>query len=288
MTRSIGARLRIKNELAREFLAEFLGTLVLIVVGDGAVAQFVLANDPNMSTFLSVNFGYAMAVAFGVYVCGGVSGGHINPAVTLVMAVIGRLKWAKVPVYMLGQYLGAFVGSAVVFGVYRDLIDKFADGKLLVGGKTATAGIFATYPNGAVTTGTALADQVVGTALLLLFVMALTDRMNSGPHKGFVPLLVGLAVLAIGLSFGVNAGYAINPARDLGPRLFTLVAGYGTETFWAASTYFWVPIVGPHLGAFIGVFIYLALIENHWPEDDPNSYEIPTPEKYNEMRLTTV
>ena len=92
MTRSIGARLRIKNELAREFLAEFLGTLVLIVVGDGAVAQFVLANDPNMSTFLSVNFGYAMAVAFGVYVCGGVSGGHINPAVTLVMAVIGEFQ----------------------------------------------------------------------------------------------------------------------------------------------------------------------------------------------------
>jgi len=118
--------------------------------------------------------------------------------------------------------------------------------------------------------------------------MALTDSNNSAPSKGFVPLLVGLAVLAIGLSFGVNAGYAINPARDLGPRLFTLAAGYGTATFTSFNSYFWIPIVGPHLGAFIGVFVYLALVENHWPEDDPSSYTVPPAGKYNEMRLTTV
>jgi len=314
MAPPLGSKCRIKNEIAREFLAEFLGTFILIVMGDGAVAQMVLANDPKMSTFLSVNFGYAMAVALGVYVCGGVSGGHINPAVTLVMAVIGRLKWKKVPVYMIGQYLGAFLGAAVVFGVYHDLIVSHAKGELTVTGEVATAGIFATYPNGKVSTGTALGDQILGTALLLIFVMALTDGNNSGPHKGFVPLLVGLSVLAIGLSFGINAGYAINPARDLGPRLFTLAAGYGTETFTAFSTdsgpskrssslngttgdgdgngdgdgdtaasfYFWVPIVGPHLGAFIGVFVYLIFIENHWPED-LSSYDIPAPEKYNDL-----
>jgi len=285
---NLASKLRLKNELAREFFAEFLGTFILIVLGDGAVAQFILADDIKMSTFLSVNFGYAMAVAFGVYVSGGVSGGHINPAVTLVMAVIGRLKWKKVPVYMVGQYLGAFLGAAVVFGVYHDLIDKFAKGALAVKGEHATAGIFATYRNGDVSTGTALGDQILGTALLLIFVMALTDSKNMGPHKGFIPLLVGLAVLAIGLSLGINAGYAINPARDLGPRLLTLCVGYGGETFTALSSYSWVPIIGPHLGAFVGAFFYLALIENHWPEDGVDHYDIPSPEKYNEMRLTTV
>jgi len=119
------SKLRIRNSLVREFFAELLGTFVLIVLGDGAVAQMVLT-EKSLATYLSVNFGYAMAVAFGVYVSGGVSGGHINPAVTLVMAVIGRLKWIKVPVYMAGQYLGAFLGSAVVFGVYHDLIEKSA------------------------------------------------------------------------------------------------------------------------------------------------------------------
>jgi len=285
---SIAEKLRIKNSLAREFFAEFLGTFVLIVLGDGAVAQMVLTQK-SLATYLSVNFGYAMAVAFGVYVSGGVSGGHINPAVTLVMAVIGRLKWIQVPVYMAGQYLGAFVGSAVVFGVYRDLIEQVGKGELKVIGEGATAGIWATYPyNDSISAGTLLGDQIVGTALLLLFVMALTDSNNSGPSKGFVPLLVGLAVLAIGLSFGVNAGYAINPARDLGPRLFTLCAGYGGATFTSFNSYSWIPIVGPHLGAFVGVFAYLALVENHWPEEDPTSYNVPSPEKYNEMRLTTV
>jgi len=288
---NLATRLRVKNPLAREFFAELLGSLILIVMGDGAVAQFVLSNPPGndskMSTFLSVNFGYALAVAFAVYVCGGVSGGHINPAVTLGMAVIGRLKWVKVPVYMLAQYLGCFLGSAIVFGVYRDLIDHYAKSALETTGDLATAGIFATYPNPNVTITTALGDQILGTALLLIFVLALTDGKNSGPNKGFVPLLVGLAVLAIGLSFGVNAGYAINPARDLGPRLFTLICGYGSQTFTSFSSYFWVPIVGPHLGAIIGIFVYLALIENHWPDED-ESYEIPSPEKYNEMRLTTV
>jgi len=269
---SVVEKLRIRNPLLRQFFAEFLGTFVLIVLGDGAVAQMVLT-DNALGGYLSVNFGYAMAVAFGVYVSGGVSGGHINPAVTLVMAVIGRLKWISVPVYMAGQYLGAFVGAAVVHGVYYDLIE--AKGLTVPG----TAGIFATYPYTGVTTGQLLGDQILGTALLLLFVMALTDANNSGPHKGFVPLLVGLAVLAIGLSLGTNAGYAINPARDLGPRLFTLVAGYGTVTFTYLS-YAWIPVIGPHLGAFVGVAAYLALVEHHWPADDPSSYDVPTTEKY--------
>jgi len=262
------AKLRIRNPLVRQFFAEFLGTLVLIVIGDGSVAQMVVT-DNKLASYLSVNFGFAMAIAFGVYVSGGVSGGHINPAVTLVMAVIGRLKWIQVPVYMLGQYLGAFFGAAIVFGVYGDLIGVVGQGKLLVadnGTATATAGIFATYPYTGVSTGTLLFDQVVGTAMLLLFVMALTDKKNSGPHGGLTPLLVGLAVLAIGLSLGVNAGYAINPARDFGPRFFTFIAGYGGATFSSAGGYFWIPIVGPHLGAFIGVLVYLLLIENHWPD----------------------
>jgi len=277
---------KVRNDLAREFIAEFLGTFILILLGDGAVAQMVLTKGSTVSSsYISVNFGYAMAVAFGVYVSGGVSGGHINPAVTLTMAILGRLKGIKVPVYMAGQYLGAFMGAAVVFGVYHDLISK-VDPNL-----TLTEGIFATYPfamANPIKTGYLLFDQIVGTAILLFLVMSLLDEKNSAPHKGLTPLLVGLIVLAIGLSFGIQTGYAINPARDFGPRIFTAMAGY-EGVFSAGHYYFWIPIVGPHLGALIGASLYYFLIEHHMPGEEPRKYIVnPSHPKQDEERLTTV
>jgi MIP family channel proteins len=160
----------IKSQLLRELFAEFLGTFTLIVLGDGAVAQSVLTGNA-LGNYFSVNVGYAMAVTFGVYVSAGVSGGHINPAVTLTMALFRRLKWIKVPVYMAGQYLGAFCGAAVVYGVYFDLLK--AKGLEI----PDTAGIFATYPYKDITNATALGDQIVGTAMLLMLVMAVTDKV---------------------------------------------------------------------------------------------------------------
>ncbi|KAA0185438.1 hypothetical protein HAZT_HAZT001240 [Hyalella azteca] len=204
------------------------------MMGNCAVAQVVMAEG---GSFLSINMGYAVAVTLGVMVSGGVSGGHINPAVSVALAVFGKFPWAKVPIFIVAQYTGAFLGAFMVFLVYRNALDAFDPGRTL-----ASAGIFATYPGSVVNStgevvdnflysGNGMADQVVGTAMLLLCVCAITDPRNMGIPKPMIPAAVGTVVLGIGLSLGLNCGYAINPARDLGPRLFTLVAGWGAEPF---------------------------------------------------------
>ncbi|XP_066984341.1 aquaporin-9-like isoform X1 [Macrobrachium rosenbergii] len=272
---TLQSKIRLRNVVVREFLAEFLGTFILVLFGDASVAQSVLTNKAN-GDFFAINWGWGLAVVLGVLVSGGVSGGHINPAVTLAMAIWGKHPWAKVPVYMVAQYLGAFFASCMVYAVYLNALDAFEPEKSL-----ATAGIWATYPgamtniNGTVITdflssGNGLADQVVGTMLLLICVCAITDSRNMEVPKYLIPLFVGFTVVNIGICFGFNCGYAINPARDLAPRLFTLIAGWGGDTFKASTfegiVWWWVPIVGPHIGAVLGVAIYLALIELHHPE----------------------
>ncbi|XP_071516917.1 aquaporin-9-like isoform X2 [Panulirus ornatus] len=269
------SKLRLKNQMAREFLAELLGTFILILFGDASVAQSVLTNKAN-GDFFSINWGWGLAVTLAVLVSGGVSGGHVNPAVTLAMAVWGKHPWVKVPVYMVAQYLGAFLASALLYGVYLNALDGFEPERTL-----ATAGIWATYPgaitnvNGTVvsnflSSGNGFGDQVVGTMLLLICVCAITDGRNMEVPKYLVPLLVGFTVLNIGVCFGFNCGYAINPARDLAPRLFTLIAGWGEAPFTAMTkdglVWWWVPLVGPHIGAVLGVMIYLFFIEMHHPE----------------------
>ncbi|HXG66376.1 MAG TPA: MIP family channel protein, partial [Blastocatellia bacterium] len=204
-------------------------------------------------------------VTMAVYVAGGVSGAHLNPAVTLALAARRGFAWAKVIPYMLAQVAGAFAASALVFITYREAFNAFDGGARMVTGAKATAGIFATYPQPFLSTMGGLVDQIVGTALLLLIILAITDARNNAPTGNLAPLLIGLLVVVIGMCFGFNAGYAINPARDLGPRLFTFVAGWGAEVFRAGNYWFWVPIVGPLIGGVLGAYIYDALIGNHFP-----------------------
>jgi len=259
-------KLRIRNQTVREGLAEFLGTTVLLLLGDGSVAQMVLGGKGVFNSFLSVNIAWGVAVAMGVYVSGGVSGGHINPAVTLTMAVFNKLSWWKVPVYFLGQYLGAILGSALIHFGYHEALANFDPNQTTIG-DTATAGIFATYPSDYLSAGGGICDQIVGTGLLLLCVFAITDTKNIGAPKGMVPFCVGWAVVGIGACFGMNCGYAINPARDLGPRLYTLMAGWGNEPFSLRDyNWFWVPIIGPHLGGILGALLYVLCVEAHHPE----------------------
>lgn len=262
----VASKLRISNVYIREGLAEFLGTFILIAFGCGVNAQTTLGKG-TAGEFLSVNWGWALGIAFGVYVSGAVSGGHINPAVTLAMALLGRLPVRKVPIYWLAQYLGAFVASACVFGVYQDALDNYDGGVRSVTGPNATAGIWGTYPQVYVSIWNGLGDQIFGTTMLVLCVMSVTDSKNSlGAPKGLIPLIVGLIVFAIGLAYGLNGGFAINPARDFGPRAFTACAGWGSETFSAYDYYFWVPIVGPHIGAICGAFLYLLTVGFHLQE----------------------
>jgi MIP family channel proteins len=248
------------RELLREMLAEFLGTFMLILLGTAVVAQVVLSGQANGS-YLSINLGWGLAVVMGVYVAGGVSGAHLNPAVTLTLAVRRGFPWAKVLPYSLAQLAGAFTGALVTFITYREAFDHFDGGVRHVVGPQATAGIFATYPQAFLSTFPGgLIDQVVGTAVLLLLIFAISDAKNLAPDPKFAPVVVGLAVTVIGMTFGYNAGYAINPARDLGPRLFTAFAGWGSDVFRAGNGWWWVPIAGPLAGGLLGGFTYDLLV----------------------------
>ena len=253
---------------SREVLAEFLGTLVLIVFGLGVVAQVQLGGGSN-GQYLSINIGWGLAVTMAVYVSGGVSGGHLNPAVTIAAAAFRSFPWSKVLPFIVAQTAGAFVASAIVFASYHEAIAHFDGGVRQVTGQMSTAGIFATYPQPWLSTLGGLIDQIVGTALLVGVILAITDHRNTAPPKNLAPVVVGLLVVLIGATYGLNAGYAINPARDFGPRLFTAVAGWGGGVFTASNGWWWVPIVGPILGGLVGGFIYMAAIERLHPAGEP-------------------
>ncbi|MER7837362.1 MIP/aquaporin family protein [Streptomyces sp. NPDC096040] len=271
------SRLRSRGGLLGECLAEFLGTFVLVSFGAGVVAMAVAAlpgsgrAETPTTIFLAagdwllIAWGWGLAVTFGIYVAGGVSGAHLNPAVTLAFAVRRQFPWAKVVPFWVSQVIGAFTGAALVYLVYHDAISAFdaVSKPPKVGGHTeATFSIFATFPAPYFHGGTwgPLIDQIVGTAFLVMFVVAVVDLRNTAVGSNLGPYVIGLAVAAIGMSYGANAGYAINPARDFGPRLLTWLAGWKSFAFpgngaWF-SGYWWIPIVGPLIGGVIGVLIY--------------------------------
>lgn len=256
-----------QRSLVREMAAEFLGTFVLIMFGCGSVAQVLLSDHKN-GEYLSINLGWGLGVTLGVYVAGGISGAHLNPAVTLALAVCRRFPWSKLVPYCLAQTAGAFVAAAVVYGTYFEALNAFDGGVRQVLGPQGTAGIWATYPQPYLSPAPGgLIDQVVGTALLLLCIFALNDKRNLAPVPYLAPVLVGAVVLVIGITFGYNCGYAINPARDLGPRLFTYLAGWGSEVFRAGHCWWWVPIVGPLIGGVVGGGIYDLFITRHHPPE---------------------
>jgi MIP family channel proteins len=260
-----------QRPLWREMAAEFLGTFVLIIFGCAAVAQ-VLLSGRTSGEYLSINLGWAFGVTMGVYVAGGISGAHLNPAITVALAVLRRFPWPKVAPYCLAQLAGAFVASAVVYVTYLDALGHFDGGTRQVLGQHGTAGIWATYPQPFLSPlPGGLIDQVVGTALLVLCIFALTDTRNRAPVASLAPILIGGVVLAIGMTFGYNSGYAINPARDFAPRVFTFLAGWGSEVFSAGEHWWWVPIVGPLVGGVLGGCVYDLLITRLHPRESVTS-----------------
>jgi glycerol uptake facilitator len=256
-----------------EYLAEGLGTFILICFGDGVVAMAVAAlNQSGRGTqifqasgdWLIIGWGWGLAVAFAVYVAGGVSGAHINPAVTVAFAARRGFPWRKVPGYIAAQVVGAFLGALLVYIVYHAAINSYDTANHITKGQAnslPTYSIFATFPAKYFHTVIGpLIDQIVGTAFLVAFVFALVDEFNQPPKSNLAPLLIGFVVVAIGLSFGANAGYAINPARDFGPRVFAWLAGWGKLAmpgdYGNIDTYFWIPIVGPFVGGLVGAYVY--------------------------------
>jgi len=255
-------------KLARCFIAEFLGTFLLVFIGDGSIAQTVLGNAILKSEFfggfINIAFGYGLALMVGILASGGVSGGHLNPAVTLTMAALQKLSIISVPVYMLAQFLGAFVAALTLRGIFNDAI-HIVDKNLT----SATYGIFASYPTSdKISTATLALDQLVGTAILLIIILSVTDSRNMKLSSSVVALSIGLGLTAIHLSLGLNAGCAINPARDLSPRLVTLVTGYGSAPFKASNSWFWIPVVMPFIGGLVGAGVYMLIEWSHAPEED--------------------
>ncbi|HLW03370.1 MAG TPA: MIP/aquaporin family protein [Ktedonobacterales bacterium] len=258
----------IYSGLSGELMAEFLGTLVLVLFGDGCVATFLLFSNNVFPATLSnvkgavtpggffpvdwnlVAFGWGFAVMLGIYVAGAVSGAHINPAVTLAFAARGKCPWSKVVPYWIAQVFGAFLAALLLYLVYRGALYHALNGHNI----TTLGGVFYTAPRAFVGIGGAFGDEFIGTALLVGLIFALVDLRNQPVQANLSPLVIGLIVVAIGFSFGGNTGYAINPARDFGPRLLVTAVGGGTLA-WPAD-YWWIPIVAPLAGGVFGAFIY--------------------------------
>jgi glycerol uptake facilitator protein len=236
-------------------LAELFGTAILIVLGDGVVANVVLQRTKgNNSGWIVITAGWGFAVTIAVYCVVGVSGAHLNPAVTIALAATGAFSWAKVPMYILAQIAGGFLGGVIVWLAYLPHWKATPD-------PAAKLSVFSTIP-AIRQPGANLVAEIIGGFALVFSLLAVISPGNFVPGsdlaKSFGPLLVGVIVMAIGLSLGGPTGYAINPARDLGPRIahaLLPIAGKGSSD-WAYS---WVPIVGPTIGGVLGALLYNAV-----------------------------
>ncbi|MDY0360043.1 MAG: MIP/aquaporin family protein [Desulforegulaceae bacterium] len=230
------------------FLGELIGTMILVIFGCGVVGGVVLNKSKAQdSGWIVITFGWGFAVAFAVYVVGKYSGAHINPAVTIGLAFSGYFPWAKVPVYILAQMIGAFIGACIVYIHYLPHWEQTED-------KDAKLAVFSTDP-AIPHTFANLASEIIGTAVLVFGLLGIGANQFT---EGLNPLIVGFFIVAIGLSLGGTTGYAINPARDLGPRLahFVLPIAGKRDANWS---YAWIPVVGPIIGGFVGGFLYKIL-----------------------------
>lgn len=232
------------------FTAEVVGTMLLVLLGDGVVAGVLLRRSKaENSGWIVITAGWAMAVAVGVYAVGRVSGAHLNPAVTVGLAIAGKFSWSKVPSYIAAQFLGAFIGAVMVWLAYLPHWSATEDRGLKLA-------VFSTAP--AIRQLPAnLLTEIIGTFVLVFGVMAISA--NAAPtQSGLAPLLVGFLVWGIGLSLGGPTGYAINPARDLGPRIAHAVLPIANKggSDWGYS---WVPVAGPLVGGIVGAIAYRGL-----------------------------
>jgi glycerol uptake facilitator protein len=232
------------------FLGEVIGTALLILLGNGVVANVVLEGTKGQNAgWIVITWGWGMAVFVGVFTVAAFSGAHLNPAVSVGLAIAGKFEWARVPAYCLAQFLGAFIGSFLVWLVYHQ---HFA----ITENKDLKIEVFCTGP-GIRGTASNLISEIVGTFVLVFAVLFLAVSVFGLGALDALP--VGLLVLAIGLSLGGTTGYAINPARDLGPRIMHALLpmpGGKRDSDWS---YAWIPVVGPLLGAGLAALLYLAL-----------------------------
>ncbi|KAJ7033187.1 aquaporin-like protein [Mycena alexandri] len=259
--------------MLREPFAEFLGVAILIIFGAGVNCQVLLASDEG--DYLAVSFGWAVGLSLGVWVSSGISPAHINPAVTLAMATWRGFPWKKVPAFIFAQTLGGFIGAALVYANYFHAIDIFEGTDIRT---MKTAGVFGAYAAEYLTDVSAFFSEVLGTTILVLVIVATTDKKSSAPPPGLFPLVIFLVILGISSSLGMGTGtysfskfmprlnepchaallgFALNPARDFGPRLLSAAVGYPRAVWSFRHQYWlWTGIIAPVVGAQLAVGLY--------------------------------
>ncbi|MDR1936533.1 MAG: aquaporin family protein [Candidatus Accumulibacter sp.] len=248
------------------YQSEFLGTFIFLLCGIAGVAGLKLAGA-SLGQW-EINIIWGLAVAMGVYVCGGVCGAHLSPSVTIALALFAGFDRRKVLPYILAQFLAGFCAATVAYLLYKGPFDAAI---AAAGGDpaqmTALAGVFCTFPNPQITFSQAFLVELVITAILMCLIMALGDEGNTAPGARLGGLLVGLLVALIGASFGPLTGFAMNAARDFGPRLFAFFAGWGNDAMTGyplndklSLPYFLVPLIAPIIGACLGAAIYKGVI----------------------------
>ncbi|KAL3670986.1 hypothetical protein V7S43_004171 [Phytophthora oleae] len=252
------ARFAVKSVHLRECFAEFLGTFVMIVFGMGVNNQVTNSKDAN-GTWLSINMCWGIGVLIGVYCSEGISGANLNTAVTFAHCVYGRLPWWKAPGYMISQLLGAFCGAFIIY------VMQYQNLNVVDPNRETTQSSWSTYPSDNISNYTAFYTEFIGTAMLVLSIYAITDKRNRPAGPVGSAFAFCLMIMALGMAFGMNTGYAVNPARDFGPRLFTFCAGWGSKVFTTRNYYFWIPIVADLMGGVAGAGLYRLLVEIHHP-----------------------
>nr|WP_304503054.1 MIP family channel protein [Alteribacillus sp. YIM 98480] len=250
-----------------ELIAEFIGSFILIFIGAGCVASLVLNGSEFGMWEISIIWGLGISLA--LYMTAAISGAHINPAVTLSMALYRGFPWSKVIPYVCAQVAGTFTGAAFVFGLYYPAFVSYQESTgIVIGGENSQemAGIFSTYPAVYLNWFSAGLVEMCLTAMLIAGIFSFIDERNVfAPPKFLFPLAVGILVAILGGAFGSMTGFAMNPARDFGPKLFTALAGWGEVALPAQNWYFLVPVIAPLIGAVIGGAAYDFLIRKNLP-----------------------
>ena len=256
-----------KKTLVGELISEALAMFIVIAFGDSVAAMYTLYDpSPYKDAYWGVCISWGLAVTISIYVCGAVSGCHGNPAVTLSLAVYRKFEWAKVVPYICAQLVGAFAGAAIVYALFSPVIDHFNAASHLTRATGGAAGVFFTHPGLAITPMHAFSDQIILTGFLIFGIFAITEQYNEmAPGANLGALMIGFLVAIIGSCMGYLEAWAINPARDFGPRLFCFFTGWGSAALPSPDNYWWIPIVAPLIGAVIGGGAYQLLVHPYLP-----------------------
>ncbi|XP_062237090.1 aquaporin-9-like [Platichthys flesus] len=248
--------------LTKEIMTEFLGMFILVLFVRGSVAQAMFTGGA-WGNLLTYNMGVTLGLMLAIYVASEVSGAYLNPAVTLAMVVLRRLPPMKFPLYVAAQFLGSYAGAHVFYGLYYDALMAYTNGVSHVSDANGTAHIFASCPIEYNSVLNGFLDQVIGTAALIVGILAFTGENNSGNPKGLQPLAISLIIIAIAVSTGLNPA-PLNAAQDISPWLFAVVAGWGLDVFRGGDSWFWIQLIGPMVGGALGAGIYALFMEwNH-------------------------